>query len=588
MSTTPFDHLKRIPPIWIALLVFVAFLLLRLPFRADFLLNWDSVNFALGTHLFDLEHHQPHPPGYIGYVALGWILNHFTVDANAGLTLLSAVGGAAAPAAFFLLAALFVPRAYALMGSVLLGVSPVVWYYSSVALSYSLELALGLLFLWAGYLARKRLSLPHLLAATALLVVLGAVRQTGGLLLTPLWLYLVWAFPWRERYRAGALLVAGNLAWLLPLFYLSGGVQPFFRYLSEQTALAVAPTSVFALEAGGLTQNLLLVAFGIGLGLNFGLLVLVASLIRGRQAYGVLRGDGAFFALWLAPAMATYLFVHTGQVGYVLLVLPFLFLLTSIALRGLVEGGEAPAESTTAGVTAQPSPGRTPRYAVAGVMAVLTVGSATLFYSTPPAIALTAYGDSPEVRDDRMRSLLGFLPAYRLVGIAGGYFTEGWRQYDIEANDRHWREMTRFLNRFDPETTAILTTPDPGGSFRHLTYYLPEHAVYGIGRTLHGGFGHLFTAGGQTSDYHVAGLEAADNELPLPPAVERLVIPDAELREALREHAADTPVEEVRLPHGHPVLVAEVAPGSTLSFEEATGLNPRWAVMETPRTVVDN
>src|SRR5690606_38393925 len=170
-------------------LLFAAFLPLYLPFRSRFLVNWDAVNFALGTLSFDLQHHQPHPPGYIGYVTVGWLLNHLTGDANTSLTLLSVVSVAAAPAGFYLLASLFMDRRYALWSAILLGLSPIVWYYSGVALTYAVELSLGLFFLWAGYLGRQRRSPRMLLGATALLVVLGAMRPSGALFLMPLWLY---------------------------------------------------------------------------------------------------------------------------------------------------------------------------------------------------------------------------------------------------------------------------------------------------------------------------------------------------------------------------------------------------------------
>jgi hypothetical protein len=124
----------------IALLLFVVFLALRLPLRAQALVNWDAANFALGTRIFDVQHHQPHPPGYIGYVALGALLNRLTGDANASLTLLSAVSGGVAPAALFILAARWMARPYALLSAVQFGLSPVLWYYSEVALTYSIEL----------------------------------------------------------------------------------------------------------------------------------------------------------------------------------------------------------------------------------------------------------------------------------------------------------------------------------------------------------------------------------------------------------------------------------------------------------------
>ena len=43
----------------------------RWPYRARMLYNWDAVQFALALGEYDVVKHQPHPPGYILYVALG-------------------------------------------------------------------------------------------------------------------------------------------------------------------------------------------------------------------------------------------------------------------------------------------------------------------------------------------------------------------------------------------------------------------------------------------------------------------------------------------------------------------------------------
>src|SRR5438270_6807609 len=47
----------------------------RLPYRARMLYNWDAVQFALALREYDVVKHQPHPPGYILYVALGRVVN---------------------------------------------------------------------------------------------------------------------------------------------------------------------------------------------------------------------------------------------------------------------------------------------------------------------------------------------------------------------------------------------------------------------------------------------------------------------------------------------------------------------------------
>src|SRR5215217_8539075 len=46
-------------------------LLAHLPFLSPALEDIDSINFALGLHHFDPALHQPHPPGYPVYIALG-------------------------------------------------------------------------------------------------------------------------------------------------------------------------------------------------------------------------------------------------------------------------------------------------------------------------------------------------------------------------------------------------------------------------------------------------------------------------------------------------------------------------------------
>lgn len=43
----------------------------RWPYRARLLPTWDAVQFAPALDQFDVVRHQPHPPGYIVYVALG-------------------------------------------------------------------------------------------------------------------------------------------------------------------------------------------------------------------------------------------------------------------------------------------------------------------------------------------------------------------------------------------------------------------------------------------------------------------------------------------------------------------------------------
>src|ERR1700704_2668271 len=59
------------PSVKAAWLVAVIYLAAHLPFLAPSLEDIDSINFALGLRAFNPALHQPHPPGYPVYMALG-------------------------------------------------------------------------------------------------------------------------------------------------------------------------------------------------------------------------------------------------------------------------------------------------------------------------------------------------------------------------------------------------------------------------------------------------------------------------------------------------------------------------------------
>ncbi len=547
----------------LTLAIFLAFLALHLPGRAQFLTNWDSVNYALGTRRFDLETHQPHPPGYIGYVALGRVLKLLGGDANNSFTLLSAVSGAGAAAALFLFATHFTSRRYAALTAVAFGLSPVVWYYSRVALSYSPEMALAVLFLWVAYEARAGGSLRHLLAATTLLVILGAVRQSGALFLIPVWLYVVYGFSWRDRALALGLMIVGNLAWLAPLIWLSGGPVEYVRASTGLAGLAVAPTFVLGFNPLGLVQNLGFVAVGILVGLNVGLLIIgIGYWSRSKPLGDLSPGDRRFLLLWLAPPLATFLLVHTGQLGYILLVLPAGFLWTGLSLSALSRHAErgwfAPAADlgrsgfrrTGALVTC-----------LAGVLLVVNLAGARYL---PRQASLLA-------RPDRARGLIRMADAVfdnlPLASVVSSEEADGVaqqaRQYDVERNDQYWDQLIHILEEYDPSTTAVLAVPDGAGSFRHLTYYLPEYRVYALGKDLDENFGHLFTAEEGTSDYNVEGLDEASDQLELPEQITRLVVPDQGLTNRFAE---GTEGVLVKLVGGGQVFIVNVEGAPALRF----------------------
>ncbi|HJR51074.1 MAG TPA: glycosyltransferase family 39 protein, partial [Gemmatimonadales bacterium] len=111
----------------------------RLPYRARMLYNWDAVQFALALHEYDVVKHQPHPPGYILYVALGRLVHGWTGDAAAAYVLLAVAFSGAGTFVVYLLARAVYDRPTALTAATLLAVSPLFWFYGTVGLSYAGE-----------------------------------------------------------------------------------------------------------------------------------------------------------------------------------------------------------------------------------------------------------------------------------------------------------------------------------------------------------------------------------------------------------------------------------------------------------------
>ena len=95
-------HAKQ--EIWIAASLALATLATRIPFRSRYLYNWDSANFALGLERFNLNEHQPQPPGYILYITVGRFFNFFLDNPNNALVLLSIISSVAAVVGIYLLA----------------------------------------------------------------------------------------------------------------------------------------------------------------------------------------------------------------------------------------------------------------------------------------------------------------------------------------------------------------------------------------------------------------------------------------------------------------------------------------------------
>lgn len=311
-------------------------LVARVPFAARTLWAWDSVLYARaleeGFHVgADLADQRPHSPGYPFYVGVAAALRLFTRDSNAALVVISVLASALTAAAVYLACVRYTERALAVAFALGAASAPLAWTYGEIAMPYALlgSLSTGL----AVWLRDARAwAWPAPLLASAGLGLAAGFRQDVLLLLGPLWLWMLARRSWRERALCAAALGVATCAWLAPAASLSGGLVVYLGTLS-----GLARVSDLSPLAGGdaLLRNTLLTVYALWWGtIGFSLLLVAAvaaRLLRWRRP----SGEVAFFALWLAPPLLVYVTIHIGDPGYVMSVLPALYVGCAMLLAPL-------------------------------------------------------------------------------------------------------------------------------------------------------------------------------------------------------------------------------------------------------------
>jgi len=315
-------------------------LVTRLPFAAQTLWAWDSVLYSRaleqGFHVgADLADQRPHPPGYLFYLALAAVFRSVTRDSNAALVVVSVLASALTAAAVYLLCRRYADRGLSLVITLGAVSAPLVWTYGEVAMPYALLALLSVVFAMSLRDARTR-PWPAALIASAGLGLAAGFRQDVLLLLGPLWLWMLASRSWRERALCIAAAGIAALAWFGPSATLSGGPASYLATLGAQAARV----SELSPAAGGdaLLRNTLLTVYALWWGLLGFALLLATALLASLLARRRLSSDAAFFALWLIPAAFVYVTIHIGDPGYLMSVLPGLYvacaaLLAPVAAR---------------------------------------------------------------------------------------------------------------------------------------------------------------------------------------------------------------------------------------------------------------
>jgi hypothetical protein len=224
----------------------VVFLAAHLPFLPPALEDLDSINFALGVRHFDVATHQPHPPGYPVFIALGKASTAVIRAAgigspeSRGLAVWSAIGGALVILPLCLLFfALDRSEWRAGWATAVVALSPLFWFTALRPLSDMTGLAAAVVAQALTLSAIAGLARPHALVWAAFIagVAIGIRSQTFLLTLPLLIVALAWRplnVSMRHRIAAAAAAALGIVVWGVPLIVASGGLSEYAAALGSQ------------------------------------------------------------------------------------------------------------------------------------------------------------------------------------------------------------------------------------------------------------------------------------------------------------------------------------------------------------------
>ncbi len=153
--------------------------------RARYLYEWDSAQYALGILRFDVRNQRPHPPGYPLWIVLLKATHLLVKDVNTAQIALGFVVTGVATALFYRVVRRLYGEEPALLAAAWLLFSPTVIFYSTVASSYPADLLVSTVLapcrrdIWTGDNGVG-------LWAVFAIALLAGVRQSGAVRIAPL------------------------------------------------------------------------------------------------------------------------------------------------------------------------------------------------------------------------------------------------------------------------------------------------------------------------------------------------------------------------------------------------------------------
>ncbi len=306
------------------IILFIIFIISAVFFSSHYLINWDAGQFALGTQNYDLNNHQPHTPGYFLFVKGAQVLNYIIGNINICFIIINLIAGALAIYFLYKLIVLISQnKKTSFIITLLFIVNPVFWYYHNIANTYifeSLAIILTSLFTYKSFLGHKNSLIYNL----GLIAVLMGFRPSIIIVTLPLLIIqFIFAKQKLKNFLLGFLIFVILFAvWFIPFINIIG-FDNFIDITKNQLQVSS--------EAFSQKSQIVFLIKSILLSLNVLILLL---LIRIKKNFKFLKDKKLFY--FLIPALITllfYTFVHIGEVGYILSIIPLFYLFIILPIQ---------------------------------------------------------------------------------------------------------------------------------------------------------------------------------------------------------------------------------------------------------------
>lgn len=390
---------------------------LRIPFQSKALFNWDSINFAYGVIDYNIVKHRPHPPGYFLYVYTARLLTGLTQDINTSYVIISILSGSLAAIFIYLFTSKRFNKYYGLLSAILIITNPLVWFYDEVALSYSFELLTSI---FIGYSCYRAIigTLRWSYIAIIFFCIACGFRQTVFIYFLPILIYSTWRIQVKHKILLTSIALCILLSWAIPMVNLTGGLHAYFIALQQLSSrVTPSPFNDFLkpfLYAGHLP--LVVVA------------IYSLNIIRVNPIQ-IKPWERWFNILWILPGTFIILTQHIGQSGYILFLLPPIFIYFPPILNSFIK-------------------------------------------------LIENRNEKQEINNSSTHIKINlFIITMIIINLIVFFF--GGHQI-ITLQNQRWANIDHLTSKYPPQTTIVLTALERDVGIRHAGYYLPAYHVYGF------------------------------------------------------------------------------------------------------------